>query len=204
MAGTPTTVDARRDFPDNDGARTDAGAIADLDVAEHDRMGADQHAIADLGVAVFIGLAGAAERDALKDGAIVADDRGLADDEAGGVIEHHALADPRGGIDVDLEDLARAALEVEREILAAGVPQRMCEAVRLDGLEALEVEEGHDDAVGRGSRSRVAARSARASAPISGRMASASWKAWRMRSAETSAWSRRSASRCASAASKVS
>src|SRR6185312_17259076 len=101
----------------------------------------EQHAVADLGVAILVGLAGAAQRHALKDRHVIADDGGLAGDEAGGMVEHDTLADAAGGVDVDLEDLARAALQIEREVAAAGVPQCMREAGRLDGLVALEVEE---------------------------------------------------------------
>ena len=53
-----------------------------------------------LPVAPFI--AGAAESDAMQERAIVADHRSFADDDAGRVIEHHALADLRRGMNVDL------------------------------------------------------------------------------------------------------
>src|SRR5690606_21130425 len=81
------------------------------------------------------------EGDALQDGNVVADHRGLADDEAGGVVEHDAAADAGGRIDVDLEHLAGTALQVERKVAAAVQPQGIGEAVRLDRLVALEIEE---------------------------------------------------------------
>src|SRR5665647_3084558 len=43
--------------------RGDAGAIADLDIAQNLRARPDQYAAADLGMAVLVLLAGAAERD---------------------------------------------------------------------------------------------------------------------------------------------
>src|SRR5678815_4820752 len=52
---------------DHDGARRDARAMADLDIAEDLGAGADQHAVADLRMAVLVLLAGAAERDAMQD-----------------------------------------------------------------------------------------------------------------------------------------
>ena len=112
-------------------------------------MRPDQHAVADLGMAVLFGLAGAAQGHALQDRDIVADGGGLPDHEAGGMVEHDALADPCGRVDVDLEHGARAALQVEREILASHQPQRMREAMRLDGVKALEIEEAIDRLVQR-------------------------------------------------------
>ena len=61
-------------------------------------------------------LAGAAEGHILQDRDIVLDHRRLPDDKAGGVIEEDALAERRRRIDVGLEDLGGAALQVEREI----------------------------------------------------------------------------------------
>ena len=74
------------------------------------------------GMAVPVLLAGAAERHVVQDRDIVLDDRGLADHEAGGVIEEDAAADPGSRIDVALEHRRRAALQIEREVLAALAP----------------------------------------------------------------------------------
>ena len=91
--------------------------MADLDIAENFRAGADQHAAADLRMAIPVLLAGAAERHALQDRDVVVDHRGLADHEAGGVIEEDAAADRGGGIDVGLEHRRRAALQIEAKSL---------------------------------------------------------------------------------------
>ena len=87
-----------------------AHAIADLDIAEDLGAGTHHHARANLGVAVAALVASAPKRNAMQERAIVADHRRLADDDAGGVIEHDAVADPRGGVDVDLENARREAL----------------------------------------------------------------------------------------------
>ena len=44
---------------------TDAGAFPHPDIAQNDGAGADQHAIGNLGMAIFLGLAGAAQRHVL-------------------------------------------------------------------------------------------------------------------------------------------
>ena len=96
--------------------------MADLDIAEDLGTGADEHAVADLGVTVTAGLAGAAQRHGVQDRDVVLDHRRLANDEAGGVVEEDALADAGGRVDIGLEHRGGAALQIEREILAAMVP----------------------------------------------------------------------------------
>ena len=71
--------------------------MADLDIAENFRAGADHHAVADFRMAVPVFLAGAAERHVLQDRDVVLDHRGLADHEAGGVVEEDAAADAAAG-----------------------------------------------------------------------------------------------------------
>ena len=55
----------------------------------------------------------------------------------------------RGGMDVALEHRRRAALQIEREIAAALVPQPMRQPVGLDGVEALVIEHRLDQPMGR-------------------------------------------------------
>ena len=81
---------------------------------------------ADLRMAVAALGARAAQRHALQHGDVVADHRCLADDDAGAVVDEDALADARGRIDVDLEHLGHAALQVEGQRLAALVPHAKC------------------------------------------------------------------------------
>src|SRR6202022_5199227 len=92
------------------GAGGDAGAMADLDIAENFSARPDQYAVADLGMAVLILLAGAAKRDAVQDRDVVLDHRGLTADETRGVVEEDAAADPGCGIDVGLEYRRRTTL----------------------------------------------------------------------------------------------
>ena len=99
-------------------------------------------------MAVAVLLAGAAERHAVQHRHVVADRRGLADHEAGGVIEEDAAADLGRRMDVALEHRRRAALQVIGEILAALVPEPVRQPMRLDGVEALVVEHRLDEAVG--------------------------------------------------------
>ena len=76
--------------------------------------------------------------------------RRLADDDAGAVVEHDADADLGGGIDVDGKDARALALQVEREVAPALLQQLVGEAVRDEGVEALEVEQRLDVAAAGG------------------------------------------------------
>src|SRR5271156_2733743 len=108
-----------RDRLHHHGAGGDAGAMADLDIAENFGARPDQYAMADLGMAVLILLAGAAEGDAVQDRDVILDDGGLAADEAGGVVEEDAAADSGRRIDIGLEHRRRTALQIIGKILAA-------------------------------------------------------------------------------------
>ena len=141
LAGTPATVVFVRHRLEHHRAGRDARAMPDLDVAEDLRAGADHHAAADLRMAVLVLLAGAAERDAMQDRHVVLDRGGLADHEPGRVIEENAAPDARVRIDVGLEHRGGPALQIEREILAALLPDPVREAMRLDCVEAFEIEQ---------------------------------------------------------------
>src|SRR4029079_13577766 len=134
----------RRHVLQHRASRRHPHAIADLDIAEDLGARSHHHAGADLRVAIAALIAGAAQGDAVQQRAIVADHRRLADDDAGGMVEHHALADACGGMDVDLEDARGEALEIEREIVTPRMPQRMREAEGLKRVIALEIEQGID------------------------------------------------------------
>src|SRR5581483_11266467 len=129
-------------------SRRDPRAFADFDVAEDFRPGPDHDAAADFRMAVLVLLAGAAERHVVQDRDVVVDHRRLADDEARGMVEENAAADARRRIDVALENARGAALQIKREVLAAFAMQPVRQAMRLDGVEALVVEHGFDEAVG--------------------------------------------------------
>src|SRR5690606_8804968 len=124
-----------------------ARATADLDIAEDLGAGADEDAAADLRMAVAALLAGAAERHPVQDRDIVLDHRGLADDEAGGMIKQDAAADGGVRMDVHLEHLRGAALQPICEVASPMMVEHMGEAVRLDRLESLEEQHRLDIAV---------------------------------------------------------
>ncbi len=80
---------------------------------------------------------------------VVFDDRRFTDDDAGGVIEHDSRTDSRGGVDVDAERYADLVLEEARECLAVAMPQPVCDAMRLQRVEALEEQERRRNIVAR-------------------------------------------------------
>ena len=61
-------------------------------------------------VAIADIFAGAAQSDALQDGDVVPDDRGLADDHARAVVDQDALPQPRRGVTIHREHRADARL----------------------------------------------------------------------------------------------
>jgi len=61
------------------------------------------------------------------------------------MVEEDAAADARGGMDVGLEHLGRAALQIERKVPLSVAPEPMRQPVRLQRVEALEVEERLDE-----------------------------------------------------------
>src|SRR6266404_5584320 len=124
--------------------------MTDLDIAENLRARPDQYAVADLGMAVFVLLAGAAQRDAVQDRDVVLDHSGLTAHEAGGVIQENPAANPGCGIDVGLEYRRGAALQIIRKILAAFLMEPMRQTVGLQRMKTLEVEQRVDETRGRG------------------------------------------------------
>jgi hypothetical protein len=129
----------------------DLRALADADVAEDLRSRAQQHAVAHLGMPVSGFLPGAAQRDSVQHGDVVADHGGLAHHHSGGVVDQDPLADDRGGVEVHAVDGGDPALQEQGQVPAPRGPQFVGDAIGLEGLEALEVQEGHDQrAVGGG------------------------------------------------------
>ena len=91
----------------NDRAGADAGVLADGNVAEDVGIVAYEDAIAEGRVALAVPLAGAAEGDALVKSDVAADNRSLADDDAGGVIDEETAAKECARVDVDPGEEAR-------------------------------------------------------------------------------------------------
>ncbi len=119
------------------------------------------------------------------------------------MVEEHAPADPRGGVDVALEHLRDPALEVEGEVAPPPRPHMVGEAVGLQGVEALEVQHRLQGPQVAGSRSITAPISARKADPMEGSAWIASWKAWAIISAGRDGCPSRAATRCATAPSRV-
>ena len=141
LAGTPATVAwAGTDFSTTEPGGN-PGMFANLDVAEDGGTGADHHTLADLGMAIAGFLAAAAEGDVMEHRDVVPDLGRFTDDEAGCMIEEDAMAEFGAGMNVGLEHLGRAALQIQGEITLPMVPQPVVQTVRLDRVEALEIQE---------------------------------------------------------------
>ena len=61
------------------------------------------------------------------------------------MIEKHAPAERRRRVDVGLEHFRRSALQVERELPPAVPPKPMGEAMRLNRMKTLEMQEGLEE-----------------------------------------------------------
>ena len=121
---------------DHHGVRADAGVRADREAAQDLGARADHHALLEGGVALFaLVQTGAAQGDALVDGAVVAHDGGLADDDAESVVDEDPPADLRAGVDFDAgEDAAQVRDEPPRPQPAAA-PQSVGQPVHQDGVQ---------------------------------------------------------------------
>ena len=84
------------------------------------------------------------------------------------MVEENAAPDPGRRMHVRLERLRGPALQVERKVLPAPLPEPVSQAVRLKGVKALEVQTGSSTRVQAGSRSLTATISARKPSPIVG------------------------------------
>ena len=77
-----------------------------------------------------------AQRHALVDAHAVADQRGLADDDAGAVVDEERLADGRAGVDVDAGARVGVLGQHARHHLGAVAQQPVRDAVDRDGVQA--------------------------------------------------------------------
>ncbi len=83
----------------------DLGIGPDLDIADNLSARANKHAGPDLGMPIRFAGSGPAKRDPVQDRDIVFDYHGLASHKSRCMVEKHALADLRGGMNVRLEYL---------------------------------------------------------------------------------------------------
>jgi hypothetical protein len=98
-----------------------------------------------LGLAVF--LAGAPQRDGVQHGHVVAHDCGFPDHDRMGMVYHHALTDPRTGVDIDAKDFGRSHLKEIGHVHAPLYPQMPCDAMGLHRLITLEEHQRLDQPV---------------------------------------------------------
>ena len=113
-------------------------------------------------------LPGSTERHFMEHREVVVDDGGFADDHARGVVEEDSFADAGPRMDVHGEDLGDAALQKQGQGLAVVDPIIVRGTVGLEGMKALEVQQGDAIPAAAGSRVITACRSARIAIPISG------------------------------------
>jgi len=88
----------------------------------------------------------------LIDGHVVSDFSRLANDDANGVVDEHALAEHGGRMDVDAGEHASQARATSREELEVVVPQPMANTVAPDGMDTRVAERDFEA----GPRGRVA------------------------------------------------
>ena len=67
---------------------------------------------------------------------VVADDRGFADDDAGGMVDEDSFSEAGGRVYVDGEDIGDSVFEEERELPVFCVPEVVGGAVGLNRLLA--------------------------------------------------------------------
>ena len=103
-------------------AGSDLAHGPNLDIAKHRCARAQQHATPDLGVPVTLLFTAATKCDVVQNGDMIFHHRRLVDDNAGAVIDHHAAADARGGVNVDRQRLLCAARKCKRQLATTGLP----------------------------------------------------------------------------------
>ena len=132
----------RRNGERHEGRARDDGALADDRLAAEDRrVGVDRHVVLDRGMALDArqALAAArgqrAERHALVELDMVADLGGLADDDAGAVIDEEVLADLGTRADVDAGAGVRELSHDARDDRHLLLVEHVCDTVHVDGVE---------------------------------------------------------------------
>ena len=90
---------------------------------------------------VLLFLARPAQSDRVQHRHVVAHDRGFANHDGMGVVDHDPLADRRGGVDIDAKNLAHAHLHEIGQIPFTLFPQVMAHTVGLHGLIAFEIQD---------------------------------------------------------------
>ncbi len=137
----------RRDILGNPGVCADADVIADGDGAEDVRPGTDDDMVANVrvalipflecvvGILLFFEVEGT-EGDVLVEPAPVTDSGGLADDDAGAVVDEEVVSDLGARMDVDACVAFRGFGEFTGVLLPALLVQFMSDTLSNDGVES--------------------------------------------------------------------
>jgi len=135
------------DGMDNNAACADAGAVADVNVAENFRAAADDNVVAKGGMALAGFLPGAAKRDALIQEAVIPDFSGFADNDAHAVIDEKTASDGRAGMDFNAGYPAGGLGNEARDEGDASPVKRVGEAMKKDGVETWITQQNLDNAL---------------------------------------------------------
>src|SRR5690348_5125335 len=119
----------------NDRARTNPAATADMHGADHRGSGADHHVVLDRRMALLLLEAGASQRYALVDKDVVADFRGLADHHAHPMVDEQSSPDGGAGMDFDAGDPTGKFAQKPAEKTEAMLPKPMRRAVHPDRVQ---------------------------------------------------------------------
>ena len=116
-------------------ARADTDIIPDIHRAKHLGTGTDQHVIAQCGVALAGILAGAAQGNAVVDGAVITDFCRFAEHDAHTVVNEQPVADLGTGVDLDAGQVAGQLADEARQEETLVTVQKMCNFVRYQHME---------------------------------------------------------------------
>jgi len=124
------------------GSGTDTHVVTDGDVTEDGGTASDDHVVAQGWVPLALVERDSPQGDSLEQGHVVADDRRLSDDHAGGMVDEEPLPDRRTGVYVASGQVVCTEVDVPGLLLLALEPQLMAEPVHAHcpeaGVEALK------------------------------------------------------------------
>jgi|SRR5215813_2191554 len=123
------------------------GASTNFNVAEDASAGPDHDALTYFRMAVAVHLTGSAESYPLEHGDVVLNDGGLADHDAGAVVDHYAAAESGRRIDVDAKDRCHPALKIERQGAPPSMQQCVSKSIGLNGMEAFKEKQSFEGRV---------------------------------------------------------
>ena len=138
-----------RDVLDDNGVAADLHVVTDGDVSQYLGAASNGYVVAQRGVALACLIAGAAQGDALVERAVIANDRGLANNDAHGMVDEEVLADMCGGVNLDAGHMPGYLRHDAGKAFATMVPQPVLGHVIPFGVKA-GVGEEDDEAVLRG------------------------------------------------------